>query len=429
MQGKTQIKSQKLKQIIFLGKNIQVRGLAMQIIQKNWEQIVWDLGYGLSANDVAIKYGFGRRSLFNFLKLLNISVEDIRNAVAEEKELKKKTRIEKLQLKQQRMKIVPNDYESLRNALPFWDKIKTKADRTKHTYLRCWLEMVRTINKHPTDITSEDLEKFYEIARLEYYEKHKKDLERFGTKHVESKFSSEYITPLRVFAQYMGLRFVEKTKEYESPYRSVRLTVKDRYEILRYIKVVYPNEYEWIRATLEAEYYNGHRAKELLNISFEEREHYVLVYAVGKRGIRYEKILPKYVYYDVKGKLPLNKYQLSKLRKILKEAYENVLDKNTITYYYAMKRPLHVWRHTACNDLIDYSNYNIGLIMAMLGWKNPKMIVNVYGEVTPDMVARQMGWISGERRKFEFLYNEWLEKAYKEGLISKEYYEAVKNKY
>lgn len=103
-------------------------------------------------------------------------------------------------------------------------------------------------------------------------------------------------------------------------------------------------------------------------------------------------------------------------------------------------RPLHVWRHTACNDLIDYTDYNLSVIMEILGWRNPKMIIQIYGEATPDMIARSMGWILAPKNPFDYLYNEitvingvgtregrnWLDLAYHNDYISEEYYNGVK---
>jgi len=433
-----------LRKLVSKAEKLPVHGRAMEIIKANIRPILYDICSGLSAEDIAFKYGVGERSLWRFLvNKLGVTKSEIEKLCREEKSFKEMERRERLQLKILRKKIVPTDYETLASQLPFWSELEPRlSSGTKAHYLRVWLELVQFANKHPSDITLDDIKEFINAKKIEWKEKLGRDI---SDEHVKRMFSSYYISPLRVFCQYMGIRItpILKTIEYVSPYRSVRITVGQRYRILDYI-MENSKEPEYDKGILFLLYYQGHRASELTTIKYEIREHYILTYTKGKKGIRYQKLLPMYVYPEVEIVLdsPPNEYRIDRFRKILYEAYKQVLKKGSVTYYYAMQipRPLHVWRHTACNDLIDYTDYNLSVIMEVLGWKNPKMIIQIYGEATPDMIARSMGWVIAPKNPFDYIYNEimvtdgvsekagrdWLDLAYGNNYVSEEYYNGVK---
>lgn len=440
--AKIEFKNPKLRRIVFLGETIQTRGEVQEIIRKNWREIVYDIGVGLSASEIALKYGIGRRSLFNFLKLIGTSIEEIRKLVKQEEEMKKKTELEKIELKMIRLKVVPKTPEEFEKLVDW--ALTVKADLSKSTYskyMKVWLELCQFTGKNPKDITKDDVVEFVTYKKLEWSEKGK----NMEDQVVKSAFSSSIKSPLRVFCSQQGIPIDRalKTVEYESPYRKVRINVVQRFKILEWIYEHYPNDFLWVKAVLYGLYYNAHRDKELPTIAFEPQDGIVYVYTLGKRGIRYTKYLRKDVYEIVRGYLPIGNGRIRRLKKILREAYENILKPGTVTYKYAMERPLHVWRHTACNDLIDFTGYNIAIIMELLGWKNPSMITKVYGKASSDMIAQVMGWKYALRKPFEFLYNVYaverkgnkyivkkdralLDEAYLRGWITKEHYEEVK---
>jgi Phage integrase family. len=108
---------------------------------------------------------------------------------------------------------------------------------------------------------------------------------------------------------------------------------------------------------------------------------------------------------------------LRRIKEILREAYEAVLPEG-LTKRYALEHPFHVWRHTAANDLLEASNYNLMLVAQKLGWKNVQMIVNVYGTMDKQMLLKLSGYnIEYQVAKFEFLYDEYYQRAKREGLI------------
>jgi Phage integrase family. len=417
-----------LKKIVSLGEKAEVSGPVMQVIKQNWRAIIYDICSGLAAHDIAVKYQIAERSFWNFLKAINITMRDIQNACKEEEEFKKITRIEKLQKKMERLKIVPTDINQFMQLDVIQElvkqlRLKGDTERSIDRNIKAIFELCMYRGKHPDDLTIEDILDFLDYKRLEWAEKGK-DLRK---QEILSQFSTEYISPLRVWCKFKGLPIPPAltTVEYYSPYRKVRITVEQRYQLLKYIYDKYRNIYETIRAVLIFLYETGSRAQALRNVQFIETEEFgqKVIYAIteekGKRTqIRWEKpINPKWWTY-IKGFLPIRSdNMLRRIKEILREAYEVVLP-DGIVKKYALSHPFHVWRHTAANDLLEASNYNLMLVAQKLGWKNVQMIVNVYGTMDKAMLLRLSGYnIEYQAAKFEFLYDEYYQRAKEEGLI------------
>jgi len=399
----------------------------MLTIKQNWRAIIYDIACGLAAHDVAVKYQIGERSFWNFLKLLDISMKDIQEACKEEEEFKRMTKLEKLQKKQERLKILPTSFDDFRQLEVIQElerqlRLKGDTDEAIRRNVKAIFELCLLKSKHPEDITIDDILEFLDCKRLEWQE-NGKDLRR---SEVLSQFSAAYISPMRTWCKYRGLPIPPAltTAEYHSPYRKVRITVEQRYQLLKWVKENYPKEYDKVRATLVFLYETGSRASALMKVQFIETEefgqkvYYAMSEEKGKRTqIRWEKPMNPKWYPYVKGKLPLTTREALRIIEILKQAYEAVLPEG-LTKHYAIKHAYHVWRHTATNDLLEASNYNLMLVAQKLGWRNVQMIVNVYGTMDRAMLLKLSGYeVKYEAAKFEFLYNEWEEKARSEGLI------------
>ena len=420
------------EKIIQLGKQAQVSGSAMEKIKANWETICELLGKGLSVEDVAIalqKRGIdvSRRSIFNFLKAINVSAIDIKHAYVEYDKKRKLTKMEKMIEKQRALKVLPQDIDAFKE-LPIIKEIIDDAIANNTTkgqinrIVRTIYELCHFVQKMPEDVEENDVRNFVEYMKGKWLE-NGKDLRK---SEVASQFSTDVLSPLRVFCKARGLPIKPylRTCEYTSPYRTVRLTPEQRYKVLKWIHDNKPKDYEFVRDTIEMLYYTGSRsgalktAMVIITERFGEKIAYVQTREKGKRReLLWEKAIPLDLAERVKRWLPLTERQIKRLRRILKEAYENVLEKGTLTYYYAMHHPLHLWRHTACNDLLEASNWNLMLVAKQLGWKNVQMIVLVYGEMSEAMRLRLLGYkVDVEQAKFEFLPNHYKEKAKKEGL-------------
>jgi len=418
--------------ILKLGKEAKVSGSAMERIKAHWETICELLGKGLSVEDVAVamtKRGveISRRSIFNFLKTINVSAIDIKHAYIEYDKKRKLTKAEKLAEKQRAMKVLPIEIESFKQ-LPIVQEIISdmkSQNVTSHHLSRCIntiYDLCHFTQKMPEDIDEQDVRNFVEYMKGKWLEQGK-DLRKV---EVASQFSTTVLTPLRIFCKARGLPIKPylRTVEYTSPYRQVRLTPEQRYKVLKWIHDNKPKDYEFVRDIIETLYVTGSRAnalktaKVIITERFGMKVAYLQTREKGKRHeLLWEKAIPLDLAQRVSRWLPLTDRQLKRLRRILREAYEHVLEKGTLTYYYAIHHQLHVWRHTACNDLLEASNWNLMLVAKQLGWKNVQMIVLVYGEMSEAMRLRLLGYkVDVEQAKFEFLPNSWKEKAKKEGL-------------
>ncbi|HID41616.1 MAG TPA: hypothetical protein EYP33_05615 [Pyrodictium sp.] len=419
--------SPSLKRVVDKGEVLAVRGQAMQILKANWRAIVYDVCAGLAAHDIAVKYQVSERSLWNFLKKLDITMTDITKMCKEEEELKRMTRLEKIRKKQERMKILPTDFDEFRQLELIQElekqlRLKDDTESNIKRNVKAIYELCLFTGKHPEDITIDDVLNFMDYKRLEWQERGK-DLR---AQHVLAQFSTQYISPLRVFAAFRGLPIPPalSTTEYYSPYHKVRITVEYRYKILKWVKENYPEDYDTVRAVLIYLYETGSRASALSSVQFLETEEFGtrVIYAIteekGKKArIRWEKPLNPKWYQYIKSKLPLSNKEVERVRKILRKAYEAVLPEG-LTRKYALEHGFHVWRHTAANDLLEASGYNLMLVAQKLGWKNVQMIVNVYGTMDRAMLLKLSGYnVNYEAAKFEFLYNHWEERAREEGLI------------
>ena len=337
------------------------------------------------------------------------------------------SKLEKLRKKQERLKMLPTDLNEFRKIPLIQElekqlRLKGDVNDIIHRNIRTVYELCRFAGKHPTDITIDDVLNFVDAKRLEWQEEGK-DLR---AQHILARFSTLYISPLRVFAAFRGLPIPPalSTTEYHSPYRKVRITVEQRYNLLKYIYDNYQEDYDLVRAVMIYLYETGSRASALSNVQFLETQEYgvTVIYAIteekGKKArIRWEKpINPKW-WPLIRGRLPVGKKTVEKVRMIMKDAYEAVLP-DGLTKQYALEHSYHVWRHTAANDLLEASNYNLMLVAQKLGWKNVQMIVNVYGTMDKAMLLKLSGYnVNYEAAKFEFLYNHWYYKAKSEGLI------------
>ncbi len=423
---KTFPQSPEMKKILRKLESVEARGSAMEVIRANIRAILYDLACGLSANDIAIKYQVSRRSLFNYLAKAGVSISEIQEAARKEEEFKRLTKLEQLQKKIERRKLLPSDLDSFAR-IPVIEKIimdlrrEGVTDKVIARYVRVWHDLCMVVGKHPEDLTADDLRRYYDEV-LERLRKEGKDLRSYDT---QLWLSSEVKTPLRVLCKNLGLPIESylRTVEYQGKYATVRIGVKHRYKILKAAKEMYPKLYEMIRAVLFYLYRTGSRRSALMKCEFEVQDNLVLV-RTKEKGKRYQiewvKVIPHEEYENyIKGYIPMSEREVKEVIKALRDIYKVALAdiKDTLTYKYAMKKPLHIWRHTSCLDLLEATDWNIALVAKTLGWRNPAMINKVYGDMPFDYVLSALGFIKREKAEWKFLYNEWEEKARAEGLI------------
>lgn len=99
------------------------------------------------------------------------------------------------------------------------------------------------------------------------------------------------------------------------------------------------------------------------------------------------------------GKLFPLSYQT--VRRRCREAYEKI--------GYKTKSPMHIWRHTASQELLDATGWNYDLVASILGWKDTRTLKKCYGEmgdaVRLKALQKSMGLPVKEKDK-EFRFSE-----------------------
>lgn len=71
------------------------------------------------------------------------------------------------------------------------------------------------------------------------------------------------------------------------------------------------------------------------------------------------------------------------------------------------RMPVHIWRHTACQDMLDATKRNWDLVADRLGWESIDTMKKHYGKTSPDDLRRgqleAMGYpVEWEKREFKF---------------------------
>lgn len=85
-------------------------------------------------------------------------------------------------------------------------------------------------------------------------------------------------------------------------------------------------------------------------------------------------------------------------REFLKECYEAAAIPQNIWKgsFKNEPMPLHIWRHTAAQDLLDATEWNADLVATQLGWESTDILKKSYGSIPPDVQRRLVLKAQGE---------------------------------
>jgi len=390
------------------------------VLDKRKNEIFELLGRGVPASEVAQKFGVSRRTLFYWLKKQGVSIKQLQEEYKKRMEEKERAKKEKLA----RLGAVPTEFEKfleIEEVQKFYNWLKARHVTTADAIVRTIHKVALELNIHPLQILEDEgKDKLTEL--LAKYTEHysKQSLESIKA-HLRLwyKFHEQQPPAILTLERY-------KSKVAHLAW----FNEEDRFKILEAArKMLKAEEYELFRACVMFLFYTGSRAEALKNVRFEERKIKVngkeltAVIAItqekGRHGKKqWEKPIKTEIYFKyIKGRLPISEKELKWLRRTLKKVYEEVLDKNSVKYEYAIKHPIHVWRHTAAMTLLHATDWNIGLVSEILGWENPEILYQVYGRMPPEKKIAVVYGVEYEKPKFEFLWGELEKKAKKLGLI------------
>jgi integrase len=359
---------------------------------------------GRKPEHIAVKFGVSERSLWYWLKKNNISISQLREETKKQKEELLRKGIEEID-KALQVPIDFNEFLNLSSVKTFIEELK--ASNLNKRYINYVLKKIydcsKTLEVHP-EVLDKDLVNKY-LAGLEA-----------GTSTIQNVKNA-----LRQWLKFLGKPISKSLglKEYDGKYKQAYFNVKERLEFLRTAKKLYPEQYEKIRDIILFLFYTGSRAEALTNVQFREEENHAKAITLekGKGGkIQWEKTISKELCNNVKKYLPFNNGDLMKFREIVKTIIAN-MECNEISKKYGLEHPLHIWRHTACVSCLYAFNWNIYVVGKLLGWKNPKMIINVYGDIPSEILMKLALGEKVETPPFQFLYNDYLKQAINEGLL------------
>lgn len=100
---------------------------------------------------------------------------------------------------------------------------------------------------------------------------------------------------------------------------------------------------------------------------------------------------------------PFSKYQHQSVALFLKECYA----KAGIPEKLWRGMPIHIWRHTACQDLLDATDRNWELVAEVLGWESLDTMKKHYGKASEEVIQKglleAMGFkVEWEKKEFKF---------------------------
>jgi len=390
------------------------------VLDQRKEEVFELLGRGIPAEEVASKFGVSRRTLFYWLKKQGVSIKELREQykkAQEEKERRKRERLAKLGA-------VPSsfgDFLKLEEVRKFYDWLRARNVTIAEEIVRTIHRVCMELNIHPLQLLEQEGKEKLTTFLAEAKERYAKQTIESFKAHLRLWYKFNEQQPPAILA----------LERYKSKIAHLAwFDVEERYRILETARrMLKAEEFDKVRAALLFLFYTGSRAEALKNVRFEERKIKVngseitAVIAItqekGRHGKKqWEKPIKPEIYFKyIKGRLPIAEKDLKWLRKTLKKIYEQVLDKESVKYEYALKHSIHIWRHTAAMTLLHATDWNIGLVAEILGWENPEILFQVYGRMPPEKkIAIVMG-IEYEKPRFEYVYGEWEKKARELGLL------------
>jgi len=390
------------------------------VLDQRKDEVLEILARGIPAEEVAKKFGVSRRSLFYWLKKNTISIKQLQEEFRRKQEEKEKAKMERLA----KLGAVPTSFEDflkLEEVKKFYDWLRARNVTTSEEIVRTIHKVCIELNIHPLTLLEDEgkdkLTSFLAEAK-----------ERYAKQSLES-----YKAHLRLWYKFNEQQppAILTLERYKSKIAHLAwFNKEDRFKILEAAKkILNAEEYKVFRAAVMFLFYTGSRAEALKNVRFEERKIKVngkeipAVIAItlekGRHGKKqWEKPIKSEIYFRyIKGRLPIAEKELKWLRRTLKKIYEQVLDKNSVKYEYAIKHPIHVWRHTAAMTLLHATDWNIGLVSEILGWENPEILFQIYGRMPPEKKIAVVYGVEYEKPKFEYVYGEWEKKAKELALI------------
>ena len=420
-------------EILSLNQRIKVKSRKREIVKQNWKRIVTNIARKVPADVIANEIGVGERTIWRVLEELGISTKDIIRAYEEHQKKKEEKILEKVE----KVKAPPTDLESFKK-LPIIEEFKKYcisrrrvSPKVVNSYIATLYRACKELNVHPEFLNKELIEKYLddmivslgELIREESY----------------AQKVSNIISVFRTWADFRGFSISHKTTEYTGQW-NVYFELNERREMVELARKMFPKDVsEYVTLMMELYFRTGSRAKafsKIVDVKVSDSRVEIWVKEKGKKKeYTWKKIIPKELYERVKRYLPLSERNLNKLRMYLVRLYakyygipfdmvkkikqstlmgvrmlvykkngeyvEKVIEvpstkevleelkqlvglERARKVYYAIRHPLHIWRHTFAISMLEATGYNYEVVAVLGGWVKVNTLERVYGKLEYD---------------------------------------------
>ena len=388
------------------------RKSTMVVLDTRRDEVLKLLAKGVPAEVVAEKFGVSRRTLFRWLQRQGITIRELQEQYKREQEEKRKLKLQKGAYHGAIPEKLDDFIESIQEVKDFVNWLRARRVQT-------WRDIARTLHRtclrlgvHPLALLQEDMIKEIEALIAEMLEtKSKWTVEQFKS-HLRLWYKYNRQVPPPVLS----------LERYKSAFaQHAWFDVEDRYKIMLKLYELPPEHFGLLRAVVLFTFYTGSRAEALTNVRFEERKIDIggkrvrTVIAItrekGRHGKKqWEKPIKPWIYDRyIKDWLPINTKKLNIVRQTLKSVYAEVLQDDTIKKEYALKHPLHIWRHTSAMSMLHATDWNVGLVADILGWESPEILYSIYGRMPVETKIAVAYGLDIKKPPFEYVYGRWAE--------------------
>ena len=420
-------------EILNLSQRIRVKSRKREIVKQNWKRIVTNIARKVPADVIANEIGVGERTIWRVLEELGISTKDIIQAYEEYQKAKEKKMLEKVE----KVKAPPTDLESFKK-LPIIEEFRKYcisrrrvSPKVVNSYIATLYRTCKELNVHPEFLNKELIEKYLdemivslgELIREESY----------------AQKVSNIISVFRTWADFRGFSISHKTTEYSGQW-NVYFTLEERRALVELARKIFPKDVsDFVISMMELYFTTGSRAKafsKIVDIRTEDGRVEIWVKEKGKKKeYTWKKRVSRELYERVRRYLPLSERNINKLRMYLVRLYakyygipfdmvkkikqstlmgvrmlvykknggyvEKVIEvpstkevleelkqlvglERARKVYYAIRHPLHIWRHTFAIEMLEATGYNYEVVAVLGGWVKVNTLERVYGKLEYD---------------------------------------------
>jgi len=302
--------------------------------------------------------------------------------------------------------------------------------------LRGLFWLCKTLNKSPKALSTKESVELCKQVVIDA----KKGIHKRGIEPLQTEIRSWYLF-IGVSGSFLTSKGITGERRGRGQRATVRLSEKQRHRFLECVKGHYDEDYQLknnghiipfltepklkdaMSCCVKFLYYTGTRRTATINarwdqVTWDESGDLAQVTVIDKGKHKL-------------GRLKWNKRLMGQFLEEFKAHWQSLgcpdeglifpFDKNALTGFFNdcfeeaeiqeriwKKIPVHIWRHTACQDMLEATDYNWELVAQTLGWQSIDTMKKHYGKVPEPVIRRglrkAMGLPIEEKEKKEFRF-------------------------